>query len=137
MIERLKLKVFIEIQAREEKNLEGEGIVLIPRDTAAREISEAMLIDGALPSEINRVFLEGSSESAEEEAAREEAERIRKLNIVREQLILEGADEATINQLLSDMEKEAALARKNRGNSSLLSSCQPSIRVDLDTYRES
>lgn len=137
MIERLELKVLIGFQARQEKKLEGKGIVFIPRNTGAREISEAMFIDGALPSEINRVFLEGASEITKEEAAQEEAERIRKLKIVREQLILEGADKATINQVLSDMEKDTAIARKNRGNSSLLSSYQPSIRVNLDTYRES
>jgi hypothetical protein len=54
----LKLKFANWLNKKVEAKGEGKGLLFVPQDQRLREISEAMLLDGAKPSEINATVLD-------------------------------------------------------------------------------
>lgn len=54
----LKLRFANWINSKAEDKSGGKGLLFIPQDQQLREISEAMLLDGVKPSEINSTILD-------------------------------------------------------------------------------
>jgi len=72
---------------------------MVPADPGLRAVGESMLIDGVLPSEINRVVLGLAKEQAivtRRELAREES-------VIREALTLDGASKREVRGVIRDI----------------------------------
>lgn len=92
MFEELGLKVTSFIGNLGEYSRKGTGHIFIPLDRHVREVSEALLIEGALPSEINRVLIPIMLERREEVFNLNERDYWRRLSLIREAMSLEGVD---------------------------------------------
>jgi hypothetical protein len=127
--ERLRAEVSNWAERQLEKKKVGEGVVFIPYDRNIREVSEALLIDGALPSEINRFILDTKPKDVE---IKEDLTEF-KLGEIRDSMILEGADSTIINEALVASKLEMMPKEKPP----LLSINPRARKVDLQAYQES
>lgn len=115
-------------QQLKEVFLRGHGTIFRARDYAIREIGEAMLLDGALPSEINKATLYALEHPEEVKKSQPDSTALT-YDALCEYLMLEGADRLTAKDTLAQVRKELALV------------AQPPLllnnrTVSLEDYRE-
>ena len=133
MLEMFKLKTLNLLERISEKKLEGMGVVFVPTDLFLREVGEALLIDGALPSDINEVVLNIAPEITKNERVSNRNRSNEQIADIRRELVIEGADEETIKQVVSAARKE--LSTNNRRTTSFVSTRQ-FTKVNLSDYAE-
>lgn len=127
MLEHLKLKALNIIVGITEKKTVDEGIIFVPQNRQLREISEALLIEGVNPSEINDTVLKLSQEILKDDKENTEALLAQQLADIGSALKMEGADQWTINQQILAARKILLPDQKQ----SFLNEYQPVKKVKL------
>lgn len=113
------------INAPKERKTKGKGMVLVPNNPELKEISESLIIDGALPNEINKIILDAAPDILRK------PKNLKKFQLakIRESLIIDGADNKTTNQVISATKKETKPIKEP-----FLKRNKPFIRIDLSQY---
>ncbi len=111
MLEKLRLRAINWIEKSSEKSLHGSGIIFNASDSEIGEVADALLIDGALPSEINQIVLDMAKEKEKDRKKRND----RIVNIASDLILHRGASSPT-DQPTDNLTSEALQERTQRDN---------------------
>ena len=131
MFERLKLNVINFVEKQRERKMQGEGKVFIPLDESIKEVSEAMLIDGALPSNINTAVLKMSKEKITHDKQAHQGKVYKEIMRVGEALLIDGARGEEAGTVLTAVRNDIGTFRRIL----ILNPNQPYRKVNLRSYR--